>query len=244
MRRLQGTFTAWRAVAGVIGTAALAFVAAVAVASEVVPMKAGEAAGGTLLLKSGANGETFAVPLLATDVEIRVSGLVARATVRQRFRNPHGDWFEGIYVFPLPENAAVDHLRMRIGERIVAGEIREREAAKAVYQRAKQSGQRAALLEQERPNLFTSSVANIGPGEEVDGRARVPAAAPLRPGALQPALSDGGRAPLHPRHADRGCGQALAGRPRPTRYRMRRGLRRRCCGRVTARRPRTRSGSA
>ncbi len=168
MRRLQGTFTAWRAVAGVIGTAALAFVAAVAVASEVVPMKAGEAAGGTLLLKSGANGETFAVPLLATDVEIRVSGLVARATVRQRFRNPHGDWFEGIYVFPLPENAAVDHLRMRIGERIVAGEIREREAAKAVYQRAKQSGQRAALLEQERPNLFTSSVANIGPGEEVE----------------------------------------------------------------------------
>ena len=67
MCRLHGTFTAWRAVAGVIGTAALAFVAAVVVASEVVPMKAGEAAGGTLLLKSGANGETFAVPLLATD---------------------------------------------------------------------------------------------------------------------------------------------------------------------------------
>jgi Ca-activated chloride channel family protein len=137
-------------------------------ASTLLPMKPQDAACGALLLKSGANGETFAVPLLATDVEIRVSGMVARATVRQRFRNPHAEWYEGIYVFPLPENAAVDHLRMRIGERIVAGEIRERQAAKAAYERAKHSGQRATLLEQERPNLFTSSVANIGPGEEIE----------------------------------------------------------------------------
>ena len=205
MRRLQGTFTAWRAVAGVIGTAALAFVAAVAVASEVVPMKAGEAAGGTLLLKSGANGETFAVPLLATDVEIRVSGLVARATVRQRFRNPHGDWFEGIYVFPLPENAAVDHLRMRIGERHRRGrDPRARGAPRPSTQRAKQSGQRAALLEQERPNIFTTSVANIGPGESVVVELEYQQAAALRPGALQPALPDGGRATLHTRRVAAG----------------------------------------
>jgi Ca-activated chloride channel family protein len=137
-------------------------------ASTLVPMAAKDAAGGTLLLKSGANGETLAVPVLATDVEIRVSGMVARASVRQRFRNPGQDWYEGIYVFPLPENAAVDHLRMRIGERIVEGEIRERQAAKAAYEQAKQSGQRATLLEHERPNIFTSSVANIGPGEEVE----------------------------------------------------------------------------
>ncbi len=139
-----------------------------AYAATAVPMKPQDAAGGTLLLKSNENGETFAVPLLATDVDIRVSGMVARATVRQRFRNPHADWYEGIYVFPLPENAAVDHLRMRIGARIVAGEIKERQAAKVVYEQAKQSGRRAALLEQERPNIFTSSVANIGPGEEVE----------------------------------------------------------------------------
>jgi Ca-activated chloride channel family protein len=135
-------------------------------ASTLVPMKPGEAACGTLLFK--ANGETLAVPLLGTDVYIRVSGMVARATVRQRFRNPHAEWYEGIYVFPLPENAAVDHLRMRIGDRVVEGEIRERDAAKAAYQEAKQSGRRATLLEQERPNVFTSSVANIGPGDEIE----------------------------------------------------------------------------
>jgi len=153
----------------VVSTAGmLLFAAGGARASTLVPMKPQDAAGGTLLLKSNADGGTFAVPLLATDVEIRVAGLVARAVVRQRFRNPHPDWYEGIYVFPLPESAAVDHLRMRIGERLVEGEIREREAAKAAYERAKQSGQRATLLEQERPNIFTSSVANIGPGEEIE----------------------------------------------------------------------------
>ena len=92
---------------------------------------------------------------------------MARATVRQSFRNPHADWFEGIYSFPLPENAAVDHLRMRIGERVVEGEIRERQAAKASYEQAKTEGRRATLVEQERPNIFTTSVANIGPGETV-----------------------------------------------------------------------------
>ncbi|HLB14333.1 MAG TPA: marine proteobacterial sortase target protein [Burkholderiales bacterium] len=156
-------------VLAVVATAGVLLLAAGgARASTLVPMKPQDAAGGTLLLKSNANGETFAVPLLATDVEIRVSGMVARAAVRQRFRNPHADWYEGTYVFPLPENAAVDRLRMRIGDRLVEGEIRERQAAKAAYERAKQSGQRATLLEQERPNIFTSSVANIGPGEEIE----------------------------------------------------------------------------
>lgn len=124
-----------------------------------------QAAGGTLQFKTSAGAIT--APLLDTDVEIRVTGHVARATVRQNFRNPHADWFEGVYTFPLPENAAVDHLRMRIGERVVEGEIRERQAAKASYEQAKAEGRRATLLEQERPNIFTSSVANIGPGETV-----------------------------------------------------------------------------
>ncbi len=124
-----------------------------------------QAAGGTLQFKTSAGAIT--APLLDTDVEIRVTGHVARATVRQNFRNPHADWYEGVYTFPLPENAAVDHLRMRIGERVVEGEIRERQAAKASYEQAKAEGRRATLLEQERPNLFTSSVANIGPGEAI-----------------------------------------------------------------------------
>lgn len=120
-----------------------------------------------LVLRPRAGGNPCAAPLVATEVAIEVTANVARARVTQRFRNPYRDWYEGTYVFPLPENAAVDHLRMRIGERIVEGEIRERRAAKASYEQAKVEGRRAALLEQERPNIFTSSVANIGPGEEI-----------------------------------------------------------------------------
>jgi Ca-activated chloride channel family protein len=87
--------------------------------------------------------------------------------VVQRFRNDSLDWVEGLYVFPLPEGAAVDQLRMKIGERVIEGVIRERETARVEYERAKDSGRRASLVEQERPNLFTTSVANLGPGEEV-----------------------------------------------------------------------------
>ena len=139
-----------------------------------VAMKSNEAQSGTLLFRSHtdgvrgtAKGDTFAVPQVATEVSIRVSGIVARATVRQTFRNPYDDWYEGIYVFPLPENAAVDHLKMKIGGRDVLGVIKEKQAAKAAYEQARASGQRAALLEQERPNIFTSSVANVGPREDI-----------------------------------------------------------------------------
>ena len=120
---------------------------------------------GTLLLK--ADGQTLAVPAVATAAEIKVSGIVARAVVKQTYRNPYDTWFEGIYVFPLPENAAVDHLRMKIGERVIEGDIKERQAARAQYEQAKSSGQRAALVEQERPNMFTTSVANIPPHGEI-----------------------------------------------------------------------------
>jgi Ca-activated chloride channel family protein len=135
-------------------------------AAMFVEAHAHEPVHGGLMLKSR-EGISQPAPLLATDVEIRVTAHVARATVTQRFLNPHPDWYEGVYVFPLPENAAVDRLRMRIGERIVEGEVREKEYAKQTYAQAKVEGRRAALLEQERPNIFTSSVANIAPGEEV-----------------------------------------------------------------------------
>ena len=133
---------------------------------ELAPMKPSEATQGTLLLR-GQSTETCAAPLLQTEAVIRVTGLVARARVTQTFRNPSDEWFEGVYVFPLPENSAVDRLRMRIGQRVVEGEIRERGAAKKAYEAARDSGKRAALLEQERPNIFTSSVANVGPGEDI-----------------------------------------------------------------------------
>ena len=119
-----------------------------------------------LVLRS-AGGQALVAPLVATDVVIHVAGPVARARVVQTFRNPQDDWYEGIYVFPLPENGAVDRLRLRVGERLIEGEIQERAAARRIYGEARASGRRAALLDQERPNIFTTQVANIGPGETV-----------------------------------------------------------------------------
>ncbi len=72
-----------------------------------------------------------------------------------------------MYVFPLPELSAVDHLTMRIGEREIEGQIKERAEARRSYETAKAEGRKTTLVEQERPNLFTTNVANIGPGEEI-----------------------------------------------------------------------------
>jgi Ca-activated chloride channel homolog len=121
---------------------------------------------GTLLLRDDA-GAKAAAPLLFTDVHIDISGLAARAKVTQRFVNPTAEWREGVYVFPLPERAAVDHLDMRIGTRVIEGRIKEKQAARAAYEQAKTEGRKATLVEQERPNLFTTSVAHIGPNEEI-----------------------------------------------------------------------------
>ncbi|HYT97326.1 MAG TPA: marine proteobacterial sortase target protein, partial [Casimicrobiaceae bacterium] len=120
---------------------------------------------GTLLLLDGES--KVAAPLLFTDVHIDVSGMTARARVTQRFVNPSPDWREGVYVFPLPEKAAVDHLSMQIGERVIEGQIKERQEAKRTYDAAKSEGKKATLVEQERPNLFTTTVAHIGPAEEI-----------------------------------------------------------------------------
>lgn len=106
-------------------------------------------------------------PRLGTEVSIRVTGILARVTVRQRFHNPGENWLEGIYVFPLPENAAVDRLRMSYAGREVEGEIRERQQARRIYERARASGQGASLLNQQRANILTTSVANIPPNETV-----------------------------------------------------------------------------
>ncbi len=129
--------------------------------------EAAEASAGTLLLKRLDGGDAPRAPLLSTDVTFRVSGMVARARVVQTFHNASADWVEGVYVFPLPENAAVDRLQLRVGERLIEGEIRERGAARRTYERARANGQRSALMDQERSNIFTTRVANIGPRELV-----------------------------------------------------------------------------
>jgi Ca-activated chloride channel family protein len=128
---------------------------------------AGEAC---LLYKSPIAGVYAQVPLIHTDVQIDVRGLAAAATVTQKYKNSSSDAIEAVYVFPLPHDAAVYDMEIRIGDRVIHSAIKERAEAKRVYEQAKSGGKRAALLEQERPNIFTASVANIMPGDEIDVR--------------------------------------------------------------------------
>ena len=128
-------------------------------------LKPGDMQTGSLLLRME-NGYTSATRL-NTDVDMDISGLVARVKVRQSFRNTSKHWVEGVYVFPLPDKAAVDRMRLHIGERFIEGEIQEKEDAKKTYEKAKAAGKKASLVEQQRANLFTTSVANIAPGELV-----------------------------------------------------------------------------
>jgi Ca-activated chloride channel homolog len=137
-----------------------------AAAESPVYVRPGEERSGALLLRRD-NDRFLAAPLIATDVDMTVSGPTARARVTQLFHNPTDGWVEAVYVYPLPDGGAVDTLKMVVGERIIVGDVMERKSAKAVYERAKAAGQKATLIEQERPNIFTNSVANIGPGESV-----------------------------------------------------------------------------
>src|SRR6185295_13022041 len=109
-----------------------------------------------------------AAPVLGTTIEVRVTGVIARAKVTQIFTNPSKEWVEGIYIFPLPEDAAVDTLRMKVGDRSLLGVIKEKQEARRTYEAAKQEGVKTSLLEQQRPDVFTTSVAHIGPGETVE----------------------------------------------------------------------------
>jgi len=114
------------------------------------------------------SGKAKAVcPLKHTDVKAEISGFISRVVVTQQFENPFKEKIEAVYTFPLPQNAAVDDMTMIVGERTIRGKILPREEAQAVYDAAKSSGKVASLLDQERPNIFTQSVANILPGNEI-----------------------------------------------------------------------------
>jgi Ca-activated chloride channel homolog len=159
-----------RSVRGLILVSLILVLAASAARAEV----AGDARGrtervteGTLFWRTAEPDTLVPAPTLKTDVNIVVTGIVARASVRQEFTNPSHAWAEGIYVFPLPEDAAVDRLRMKVGDRLIEGVIQERSTAKAQYEQARHEGKRASLVEQERPNVFTTSVANIAPGAAI-----------------------------------------------------------------------------
>jgi len=128
-------------------------------------IKPGDARAGSLLLKTD-DGYAEA-NRLGIDVDLTVSGPTVRARVTQVFRNPTSSWMEAVYVYPLPAGGAVDTLKMVVGDRVIVGDIKERQQARVIYEQARANGQTAALTEQQRPNIFTNSVANIGPGETV-----------------------------------------------------------------------------
>lgn len=118
------------------------------------------------------DGQPFELVALASDVHYQIGGLIAEASIRQRFTNTSNDWIEAQYLLPLPDGAAVHDMTLRVGERVIVGEIREKEQARAEYVEAAASGKRVALVEADRANLFRTAVANVGPGEmiEVDVR--------------------------------------------------------------------------
>ncbi len=108
------------------------------------------------------------MPLKQTKVRGQISAYVAKVMVEQQYQNPYEAKIEAVYVFPLPQNSAVTDFIMTIGDRKIRGMIRERKEAEKIYEEAKKAGYRAALLTQERPNIFTQKVANIEPGKRID----------------------------------------------------------------------------
>ena len=123
---------------------------------------------GAMLAKLPKDDKKIPLPLKHTDVKGQISGYIATVDVTQKFHNPYDEKIEAIYVFPLPQNAAVNEFIMIIGKRRIRGIIRERKEAEEIYRQARSQGYVASLLTQERPNIFTQNVANIEPGKNID----------------------------------------------------------------------------
>ncbi|HEX7873500.1 MAG TPA: marine proteobacterial sortase target protein [Sphingobium sp.] len=122
---------------------------------------------GTLMLRDKGVAKEVPAVRLGTDMDVTVSGQIARVRVTQAFRNTSAKWMEASYLYPLPEDGAVDSLKMVVGNRVIVGHIKRRAEAREIYEKARASGQKAGLVEAERPNMFRNSVANVGPGETV-----------------------------------------------------------------------------
>ncbi len=161
-----------KAILSGVGIAVAMSVAILALSTETHAAVVGinDAKSGELLFRTNEAGRFVVAPKVATEVAIEVHGMVARTRLTQVFHNPAAEFVEGVYVFPLPEKAAVDRLWMRIGERTIEGQVQEKEEARRTYERARSEGRKAALIEQQRPNLFTNAVAHIGPDERVEIR--------------------------------------------------------------------------
>ena len=126
---------------------------------------------GALMAARPAGGEDktkVPLPLKRTEVQAAITGYVGTVDVTQQFENPFDEKIEAVYMFPLPEKAAVSEFVMTIGERRIRGILREKKEAERIYREARAQGYRASLLTQHRPNIFEQKVANIEPGKRID----------------------------------------------------------------------------
>ena len=120
------------------------------------------------LYVAGGDPERDLVPLKKTWAQVDIAGVIAAVKVHQIFANTGTRPIEAVYVFPASTRAAVHAMRLKIGARTVEAKIERKSEARAQYEAAKQQGKRASLLEQQRPSVFTTSVANIMPGDRIE----------------------------------------------------------------------------
>ena len=123
---------------------------------------------GVLLAKIPEEPKLIPVPLRHTTVTGTIDGYMASVNVKQQFHNPFDTKIEAVYMFPLPQNSAINEFVMKVGDRRIRGVIREREQAEKIYSQARSQGHIASLMTQERPNIFTQKVANLTPGTQID----------------------------------------------------------------------------
>ncbi len=133
--------------------------------------KADPSAGSELVFKtiteSDATAKSIPAMALSSKISTVITGHIVRTIVLQRFKNPSKHWVEGVYYFPLPDGAAVDAMTLKVGERLIKSEIKEKAEAQKTFNKAAAEGKVAALLDQYRPNTFSTRVANVEPGSEV-----------------------------------------------------------------------------
>lgn len=120
---------------------------------------------GELCVNSGAH--QIKLPLKGVNIECTVADRIAEVKVEQEFHNPYSDPLEAVYIYPLSGGCAVSSFELKVGDQVVVGKVEERQKARQVYQQALADGKRAALLEQERDDVFTVSLGNLPPGDRV-----------------------------------------------------------------------------
>ena len=133
---------------------------------KIKKFKKEEKKGGVLFARASDNNRII-LPLKRTDVEMKITAGISQTNVTQTFYNDTKNLLEAIYIFPLPSKATITGMELRIGNKIIASVVKEKKEAKRTYEKAKKQGKRTALLEQERENIFTTSVANFQSGETV-----------------------------------------------------------------------------